>query len=184
MKSASLGSPNSDQPQNLNEEEAEFSVPALHQFCVAQRKCWVKHFPATAWENRLPEGKSFYTGLFFPHEFGMLCLWMFNSPCVIEKWSGITGGRLKINAELFLHQDCGMLLYRIIVVLLNQDKLNLYPPGSHKVDLLLCHAWCFISFIRRAHLLRKITLASCSESSLLDISIKTSKHKEKFERRK
>lgn len=27
---SSLGSPNSDQPQNLNEEEAEFSVPALH----------------------------------------------------------------------------------------------------------------------------------------------------------
>lgn len=77
-----------------------------------------------------------------------------------------------------------MLLYRLIVVLLNQDELNLYPPSSHKVNLLLCHAWCFISFIRRVHLLEKITLTSCSESFLLDISIKTSEHKEKFERRK
>lgn len=64
-------------------------------------------------------------------------------------------GRLKIDAELSLHQDCGILLHRIIVIWLNQEKLNLYPPGSHKVHFLLCHAWCFISFIRRVHMLKK-----------------------------
>lgn len=65
-------------------------------------------------------------------------------------------GRLKINAELSLHQDCGILLYRIIVALLNQEKLNLYSPGCHKVNFLLCHGWCFISFIRRVHMLKKV----------------------------
>lgn len=48
MKSASLGSPSGDQPQHLSGEEAEFRVSALHQFCVAQRKRWVNHLPATA----------------------------------------------------------------------------------------------------------------------------------------
>lgn len=76
---------------------------------------------------------------------------MLDGLCVIEKW--YYRSRLKISAEL-LHQDCGMLLYRIIVVFLNEEKLNLYPPGSHKVNFLLCHAWCFICFIRREHLLK------------------------------
>lgn len=61
--------------------------------------------------------------------------------------------RLKINAELSLHQDCGI-LYRIIVVLLNQEKLNLHLSGSHKVNFFLCHAWCFVSFVRRVHMLK------------------------------
>lgn len=40
-------------------------------------------------------------------------------------------GSLNIDIERSRRQDCGIWLYRIIVVLLNQDKLNLCPPGSH-----------------------------------------------------
>ena len=59
------------------------------------------------------------------------------------------------------------------MVLLNQEKLNLYPPGSLKVNFLLWRAWCFISFIRRVLMLKK-ALASCSESLLLDIGVQAS----------
>lgn len=71
--------------------------------------------------------------------------------------SQVSWGRLNIRAELSLPQDCGTLLSRIIVVLLIQEKLNLYPPGSHKVNFLLCHAWCFMSFIRSNDIVLKGT---------------------------